>query len=272
MDAARQVPNLPHDRPPVLFIHGIFSHPRLLAPWVERFEAAGYECHAPALPGREPTDEELLSQAGLADYFKAVLAAREALDRPPIVLGHSLGGLLGQKLAATTETAALVLLASVPPGVLWTQPRSLPHLIRLLPRILAGKPILPPERTFRAIPFSTLSHEEQDGLVGRMVADSGRAFRSLTFGSSPTRVKRGAVASPVLCVSGTADRNVSTRAASRIAKRYAAEHQVHSGKPHWIVAESLLGEVAPPVLEWLQRVVAPGASATATRRGALCRR
>jgi hypothetical protein len=41
----------------------------------------------------------------------------------------------------------------------------------------------------------------------------------------------------------------------RIAKRYRAEHQDHPGKPHWIVAESAIDDVAPPVLEWLRRTV-----------------
>lgn len=191
----------------------------------------------------------------MAECFEAVLAARVQIDTPPVVIGHSFGGLMAQKLAAQTEAAALVLLASIPPGVLWPQARSLPHLIPLLPRILAGKPILPSNATFRAVPFNTLPRDEQDRLIARMVPDSGRAFRAMTFGSPPTRVKRGAVTCPVLCVSGTADRNVSTATARRIARRYEAEHHVHPETPHWIVAESLVQEVASPVLEWVQKTV-----------------
>lgn len=239
--------------PPVLFLHGLFGRPALLAPWTARLEAAGYECSAPALPGRDPTDVQSLRRCGVEECFDVVRAARGQLASPPILIGHSFGGLLAQKLAAATETAALVLLASIPPGVLWPQLRPLPHLFPLLPRILAGRPILPPAQTFRAVPFSTLPAQEQDALVQEMVPESGRAFRAMMLGTPAVRVKRGAVRCPVLCVSGTADRNVSNGASARIAKRYGAEHQVHAGAPHWIVAESLADQVVPDVLAWIER-------------------
>lgn len=241
--------------PPVLVLHGLFGRPALLEHWITRFKAAGYECIAPALPGREPFDERILRKSGIAECLAEVAAVREHIDTPPIVVGHSFGGLLAQKLAAQTDTAALVLLASIPPGVLWPQLRPLPYLFPLLPRILAGRPILPSASTFRAVPFSTLPVDERESLITRMVPESGRSFRSMTFGTPATRVRRDAVRCPVLCVSGTADRNVANAISKRLARRYGAEHQIHSGAPHWIVAESLADQVVPPVLQWLRSTV-----------------
>lgn len=177
--------------PPILWFHALFSRPRHLRLWIGRFEAAGFESHEPAFSGRDPTDEEVLRRSGIPEYFETALVAREKLDQPPILIGHSLGGLIAQKLAAATDTAAMVLLAPVPPGITWTRPRTLPYLVPRLPAILAGRPILPPEAAFRAIPFSTLPRREQDHLVGSMVPDSGRVLRSMSFGSSPTRVSAG---------------------------------------------------------------------------------
>jgi pimeloyl-ACP methyl ester carboxylesterase len=241
--------------PPVLFLHGLFGRPRLLGPWIGRFEDAGFECHAPPLPGRDPTDTRVLRDSGVEEFFATVLEARDRLPEPPIVVGHSFGGLLGQKLAAQRETAALVLLASIPPGVLWPQLRSLPHLFPLLPGLLAGRPILPSERTFRAVPFNTLPTDEQDELIAAMAPESGRVFRAMTLGTPATRVKRGAIRCPVLCVSGTADRNVSSSASRRIARRYGAQHKEYSGKPHWIVAESIIEEIFQAVHDWVQTTV-----------------
>ena len=242
-------------RPPVMFLHGLFGRPQLLAHWIARFEQRGYECHAPSLPGRNPTDHRQLRASGVAECFEAVLAARRELDTAPVLIGHSFGGLLAQKLAAQTETAALVLLASIPPGVLWAQPRALPHLLPLLPRVLTGRPILPAAATFRAVPFNTLPSSEREGLIRDMVHESGRAFRSMTFGTPATRVGRGTISCPVLCVSGTADRNVSNAISRRLARRYGAVHHAHPGAPHWIVAPSLAEQVAPPVLEWVARTL-----------------
>jgi alpha-beta hydrolase superfamily lysophospholipase len=166
-----------------------------------------------------------------------------------------MGGLLTQKLAAARNPRAAVLLASVPPGVSWPRLRPLPHLFRLLPKIAAGSPFLPSATTMRAVPLNTLPAAEQEMLIPRLVRDSGRVFREISLGSAATRVTASAVTCPVLCVSGGSDQNVAPWMSRRIAKRYGAEHQIHPGKPHWIIAESALDEVAPPVLEWLCRNV-----------------
>lgn len=243
-------------RPPILFIHALFGHAGVFEPWVRHFEAAGYECHAPSLPGRDPTDLATLRGLTMQDNLDAVLTVREGLGAPPIVVGHSMGGLLAQQVAARTPCAALVCLASVPPGVLWPQLRSLPQLARVLPSILAGRAFLPAERIMRAAITNDLTDDEHRRVNAQFVPDSGRAFRSMIFGLN--RVPRGAVRCPVLCVSGGADRNVAARTSRRIAKRYHATHRAIPGKGHWIIAGSGVAEIAPVVTNWLQAEVIPG--------------
>jgi pimeloyl-ACP methyl ester carboxylesterase len=237
-------------KPPVLIIHGTFSTGTLMEPWRAYFEAAGYEAHAPALPGREPTELAELGRLTFDDLYASIRAYRGTLDRPPIVIGHSMGGLLAQRLAAETETAALVLLTSVPPGVLWAQPAAAPHLMRILPSTLAGKPIRPPAETMHAIVFNDLGPEEARELEPQLVTDSGRAFRSLVLGTQ--RIPKGALTCPVLSVSGGADRNVAPWISRAIARRYNADTQVHPERGHWIVAPSKVEEVAGPVLGWVE--------------------
>ncbi len=239
-------------KPPILFLHGVFGCPALLRPWIAALEADGYVVHAPALPGREPTDEAVLARTGIDDFFRVACDAYDAIGEPAIVIGHSMGGLLAQKLAAERHTRAVVLLASVPPGVLWPQLRPLPHLMAVLPKVLAGQPFLPSKRTMRQVPLSTLSAAEQDELIPRLVRDSGRVFREMSMGARPTRVDADAVTCPVLCVGAGSDENVATWIAKGIANRYGADFQLHPRAPHWIIAESLVSEVAPPVLDWLR--------------------
>ncbi|RUP02638.1 MAG: alpha/beta hydrolase [Mycobacterium sp.] len=246
-------PNDP--RPPVLFIHGAFGRPSLLKPWTDFFGEAGFDCVAPALPGREPSDDAVLRRSGIGELYESVLRVYDGLAAPPVIIGHSLGGLLAQKLAAARDPRAVVLLASVPPGILWPQLKPLPHLAPLMPSILAGRPILPSPRTMREVPLCTLPAAEQDALVPQLVRDSGRVYRQMLVGASVTRVNASEVTCPVLCVSAGEDRNVASSASRQIAKRYGAEHQAHPGLPHWIIAESALDQVAPPVLEWLARTI-----------------
>lgn len=241
--------------PPILFLHSFFGRPSLFGPWIDYFTAAGYTCHAPALPGRDPSDDAVLARTGIDDCHAVALSAFDALGEPAIVIGHSLGGLLGQKVAAARSPAALVLLASIPPGPLIPQASVLHHLAPLMPSILRGRPFLPSEATLRSVPLSTLSRSEQDLLLPRLVRDSGRVFREMSLGAPATRVRATEVTCPVLNVSAGSDRNVAQWISRRIAARYHAQHQVHPGLPHWIIAESAVQTVAPPVLSWLGRTV-----------------
>lgn len=249
---------LSDSRPPVLFIHGAFGRPALLKPWIDFFGQAGFDCVAPALPGRDPSDDAVLRRTGIGQLFDTVLQAYDGLATAPVIIGHSMGGLLAQKLAAARDPRAVVLLASVPPGILWPQLKPLPHLAPLMPSILAGRPILPSPRTMREVPLCTLPSAEQDELIPLLVRDSGKVYRQMLVGAPVTRVTAADVTCPVLCVSAGEDRNVAARASRQIAKRYGAQHQVHPGLPHWIIAESALNEVAPPVLEWLSQTLDSG--------------
>jgi pimeloyl-ACP methyl ester carboxylesterase len=234
----------------------VFGKPSLLTPWTRLLEAEGYPVHTPTLPGREPTDDAVLTRTGIDECFNVALEAYDRVGEPAIVIGHSMGGLLAQKIAAVRHPLAAVLLASVPPGVSWLRPRTLPHFLPVMSKVVAGRPFLPSAGTMRDVPLSTLPAEEQEALIPLLVRDSGRVFRQLSMGVAVTRVKASSVTCPVLCVSAGSDENVAPWISRRIAKRYRAEHQDHPGKPHWIIAESALGEVAPPVLGWLRRTVA----------------
>lgn len=240
-------------QPPILFLHGVFGRPSLLQPWTRFLEAEGYAVHVPAMPGREPTNDAVLARTGIEECYAVALGTYDGLGERAIVIGHSMGGLLAQKIAAARNPRAAVLLASVPPGVSWPRLRPLPHLFPIIPKVLAGQPFLPSSRTMREVPLNTLPADEREALIPQLVRDSGRVFRQLSMGAKVTRVKPAEVTCPVLCVSAGADQNVAPWVSHRIAQRYGAERQDHPGKPHWIIAASALDEVGPPVLEWLRR-------------------
>ena len=242
-------------KPPVLLLHGVFGSPGLLEPWVRFLGDAGYHCHVPTFPGRDPSDDRVLAKTGVAECVDLALRAYDAIGEPAIVIGHSFGGFVAQKVAAARDCVALVMLASVPPGVLWPQLRSLPHLIPVLPAILAGRPFRPSTATMHAVPLNTLPAAERDMLIPRLVRDSGRVFRTMSLGLPIMHVDPADVTCPVLCASAGADRNVAPWMSRRLAARYRAEHHVYPALPHWIIAESALQEVGPPTAGWLDRVV-----------------
>lgn len=237
------------ERPSIILVHGAFSRASHCHALAAYFKATGFECLTPSLPGHDPSDAALLSRLSLDDYIAALEPVRSALSTPPILIGHSMGGLLAQHLAATGACSALVCLASAPPGMLPAQLRALPYLAPLFPRILAGRPIHPPAATFRFLALHDLPAAEQEDLVSTLGAESGRAYRSMITGTS--RVRASDVRCPVLCVSASEDRIISRRVARTVAAHYGADHQVLQGRGHWLLAQAGLERVAQPVLQWL---------------------
>ncbi|HEX4636380.1 MAG TPA: alpha/beta fold hydrolase [Rhizomicrobium sp.] len=104
---------------PVLMIHGAFCGPWSLEGLQQKFEAAGYQVTAPWLRFHDQTPPPAaLGTTGLADYAADLEEEIKALGEPPILVGHSMGGLLALQLAGRMQVAALILLApSAPWGV-----------------------------------------------------------------------------------------------------------------------------------------------------------
>ena len=238
--------------PPALFIHGAFSNPAHLASWQERFTSAGYRCHAPALPGHGLGDQSVLAAATLPDYLAALRQTSDGLDEAPVIIGHSMGGLLAQQLAASAPCRALVLVASAPPWMLTAQLRALPHLMPMMPAILAGRTLNPPPETLRQLALHDLPADEQARLLPTFGAESGRAYRAMILGLA--RLPARAFDGPTLCLSGNNDRIISRGMSAAIARRYRAEH-VTFDRGHWLIAPSAADEVAGRTLQWLEQAL-----------------
>jgi pimeloyl-ACP methyl ester carboxylesterase len=103
-----------------VLIHGFWVTPRSWEKWVERYESRGYRVLAPAYPGLEVEVEtlnedsspiEALTVPAIVEHYKGII---EELDSPPILMGHSFGGVLVQILLDHGYGAAGVVIDSVP--------------------------------------------------------------------------------------------------------------------------------------------------------------
>ena len=100
------------DRGPVVFIHGLWLHATSWQPWIELFSAAGYDPVAPGWPGEADTvataraHPERVADVGIddiAEHFASIITGYEVR---PILIGHSFGGLIVEKLLGQGHGAA----------------------------------------------------------------------------------------------------------------------------------------------------------------------
>jgi len=117
---------------PVVFVHGLWLHATSWGPWVEFFGAAGYQPLAPGWPGDADTVEETrnhperIAGKGIDDVVEHYARIIADLDAPPIVMGHSFGGLMVQRLLGQDLAAAAVAIDPAPiKGVLYLPPSAL---------------------------------------------------------------------------------------------------------------------------------------------------
>lgn len=92
------------DRRPIVFVHGLWLHASSWNPWRAFFDEAGYATLAPGWPGEPETvaDSRRRPEAfvglGVAEVTEHYASIIRSLKRAPLLIGHSFGGLVVQKL------------------------------------------------------------------------------------------------------------------------------------------------------------------------------
>jgi pimeloyl-ACP methyl ester carboxylesterase len=101
-------------RVPVVFIHGLWLHATSWEPWTDLFTAAGYEPVAPGWPGDPDTVElaranpDSIANHGIDDVTEHYAGIIAKLPAPPVIIGHSFGGMIAEKLLGQGLGAAAI--------------------------------------------------------------------------------------------------------------------------------------------------------------------
>ncbi len=250
----------------ILMIHGAFCGPWVFEKFRKPFEAAGHSVHAPALRFHEAgaPANRALGTTSLTDYAQDLAKLIEGLDAPPVLVGHSLGGLLAQMLAAKGLARALVLLAPCPPwGVL---PSTFFEIASAQTMLFAGDfwnaPLKPDYGIAAANSLDRLPPAERHKVFARFVPESGLAtFEIMHWAFDAKRaalVHPESVTCPILALAGTHDRINPPSTVKRIAERYRgrAIFEEVSGHSHWLVGEPGWEKIAARAVKWIDAVTA----------------
>jgi non-heme chloroperoxidase len=247
---------------PILFIHGAFVGGWCWAGWRKLFEARGLRTYAPDLRYHDGDGDERVGTVSLRDYLSDLEALIDTLDAPPLAIGHSMGGLLAQMLAARGKLSGAVLLAPAKPyGIPATgafEIGSAAYLMRI--RNYWQRSIRPDFGTAAEYALDRLTPEERIVAYEGFVPESGRAlFEMLHWPMDLTmaaHVDGWRVKCPLLVLAGELDRMMPSTTVRLIAVKYAhvAAYREAGRAGHWMIGEAGWEKLAAECADWAQQV------------------
>jgi pimeloyl-ACP methyl ester carboxylesterase len=256
--------------PTIFMIHGMWGGPWYWENYRRVFEAAGFRCVAPRLPFHEldpqGRPDPRLGTASLLDYAAALEQEIRALPAAPIILGHSMGGLLAQILGARGLGRAMVLLTPASPaGILALTP----SVIRSFWSVMTvwGFWRKPMRLTYGEAAYAMLHllpEAERRAVYETFVYESGRAAFEIGFWLLDSRraaaVDEKQVRCPVLVLAGAEDRITPAAIVRRVAHKYkdVATYREYAGHAHWVVGEPGWETIAESIRDWMQGLPAAG--------------
>ncbi len=260
LEILRAVPAARTDKPPLLFLHGAFSGAWV---WAEHFlghlARAGHAAYALSFRGHGNSHGGGgLWEHGLADYVEDACAAVGAIGRAPVLVGHSLGGLVAQLCLGRQALAGLVLMAAVPLEGLLPAHAQLALRDPVLWLELLNMPAFGPgaiaavsPRLRRALFADELPPGSAERHLARMQQTSLRALAEVQLPRFSDGA--GAFAVPALVIGREDDRLIPLDAMRRTAWQHRAELACLPGYAHMTMLEARWRESADALSGWLDR-------------------
>jgi non-heme chloroperoxidase len=253
----------------IVFIHGLWIHASSWQPWMDFFNQQGYETLNPPWPGDSPTVElcrdhpQAIANRGVKEIADRYAEVISSMAQPPIVIGHSFGGLLAQILLGRGIAVAGIGIDPAPLKGVWQLPFS---------ALRASLPVLGnPFNLTKAVSLTydqfrygfanAVPEKEARDLYDRWTipAPARPLFQAATatFAGSETRVDTANVTrGPLLITGGEKDNIAPPILGMASMKKYnstvTTEFKLFEGRGHSLIIDHGWQEVAVYSLAWLK--------------------
>lgn len=262
LELISRLPEGPTDGAPLLFVHGAFCGAwvwdEFLMPY---FARSGFAVHAVSLRGHGGSGlDDPSSNIGLDDFVDDVAEAVKRIGAPPVLVGHSMGGMVVQKFARNYPVRGLVLMASVPPYGLF------PSLLTMSvcdPTLLLGLSILSgadgqntSSAVFRRALFSSdVDDREVEVWFQRMRGEYQHVGLELM---RPDLLQPWVAAkAPVLVMGAHNDAFITSAQIRATARAHGVSARIFPNMAHTMMLEPRWQQVADHMLGWLRRLCDP---------------
>ena len=238
-------------RRPIYYLHGELGGSWLWEYYLRYFAQRGWEGHSLNLRAHFWSQTAALEELDFDYYLEDALAGYDALERPAVVVGHGMGGLLAMKVAEVREIDALVLISAAIPAPLRPEPP--PHVVRLVPAIYQN------ELIDWAGSLDQIQRQNQDLTIADvrriqhlMGAESGAARRQMLAGVHVDRDKLPDV--PMLVIGAGLDRQFAEAESGRLAEWIGAEYQPFGAHSHYgaVLGEEGYDQIADTIRSFLE--------------------
>ena len=254
----------------IVFIHGLWIHTSSWQPWMDFFQQQGYECTNPAWPGDSLTvaecrnNPQLIANRGVVEIADSYAKTIATLSEPPIVIGHSFGGLIAQILLGRGIATAGIAIDPAPMKGVWQLPLS---------ALKASFPVLGnPFNVKKAVSLTfnqfkygfanAVTEAEAKDLYERWTipAPARPLFQAATatFAGSETAVNTSnTTRGPLLITGGEKDHIAPPILGKASKKKYNAsvktDFKLFEGRGHSLIVDNGWKEVAEYALGWLRQ-------------------
>ncbi|HET7665944.1 MAG TPA: alpha/beta hydrolase [Mycobacterium sp.] len=258
------------DKAPIVLIHGLWMSPHSWRGWIDRYTAAGHLVHAPAWPGISELGDELdhtrapadIPIGDVVDHYAAFAAG---LTEPPILMGHSFGGLITQMLLSRGLGRAGVAIHPAAPRGVYRLPlsvlRSTFPVFRRPSNIRRAVPLTRAE--FHYAFANTVSREESDTFHQKLAIPApGRPLFQAALANFSPKSKAATVVdyakpdrAPLLLIAGGRDHIVPSSVVYENFTRYRrspapTDFKLFDARPHLTAALDGWTDVADYALTW----------------------
>ena len=249
-------------RPPLLFVHGGFCDSWYWEPWfLPWFARQGYAAHALSLRGHGASGGyDTLFMAGLDDYAADVERIASSLPEPPVLIGHSMGAAVIERLLATRPIRAAALLAPVPPAGLLVvasrlaaeRPDYMLQMNHLDPGRITGQVL----GVLRPYYFSDDVRPDILRAATRHIGqESSRALFDLSLRLHWQLPERGTT--PLFVMGAEGDRICTPEDVRATAHHHGVEPLILPGLAHMLMLENQWLRAAEPLARWLAGLRTP---------------
>lgn len=248
----------------IILIHGNFVNEKTWADWKTHYEQKGYTVHAPANPGHDGVPSALrktvhpdLTKTGFIDIVNNISKLIDTLDEKPLVIGHSMAGMVVQKLVDQDKVAAGVSIDGAPPKNVFPPFQTLKTVLPAF-GFFSFKPYFMGSRKWYDYAFfNTISDaEKQKAFEDFAVPESYKVSRQLVLNSF-SNINFSKPHVPLLFIGGGSDNIFPASLTKSIAGKYKpsagkVDVKIFEGKSHFICGESGWQTVADFILDWYE--------------------